>query len=71
MSPMGQKRPKLLWLLTSKSTTEQRGKFVPQPDLPHTETLGTGKAEKLEFLADARSKPRSVRFHTVRPQEAW
>jgi len=26
---LGQKRPKLPWLLAAKSTTEQRGKFVP------------------------------------------
>jgi hypothetical protein len=34
MSLEGQKRPKLPWLLAAKSTTEQRGKFVPKRDLP-------------------------------------
>jgi len=30
-SPLGQKRPKLPWLLAAKNTTEQRDNFVPQP----------------------------------------
>jgi hypothetical protein len=34
MSVVGQKRPKLPWLPTATSTTEQRVKFVPKGDLP-------------------------------------
>jgi len=30
---LGQKRPKLPWLPAAKSTTKQRGKFVPLPEV--------------------------------------
>src|SRR5215469_10979598 len=46
---LSQKRPKLPWLPPAKSTTEQRVKFVPQPDPPRIRTFGTAVAKNSGF----------------------
>jgi hypothetical protein len=63
------KRHKLLRLPAVKSTTEHNGQDRATTGPAAYSDFRDGKGEKLEFLADAGRKPRSVKFHTVRPCE--
>jgi hypothetical protein len=56
MSHLGQKRPKLLWLPAAKSTTEQRVKFVPIPEVTGIEDFSP-KCEPLHTRSTSRSAP--------------
>ena len=51
MSELGQKRPKLPWLLAAKSTTEQGVKFVPKGDLSMLRINGSSTTAFRSHLA--------------------